>query len=40
MKLNNRGWGLTEMLVISAILLLILIFVAIMIYSLYNKLGL
>ena len=39
MKLDNRGWGLTEMLVISAILLIILVFVAIMIYSLYKNLG-
>ena len=40
MKLNNRGWGLTEMLVISAILLIILLFVAIMIYSFYKNMGL
>ena len=39
-KLNNKGWGLTEMLVISGAILLFLIIAAVMIYRFYSSLGL
>lgn len=39
MKLNNKGWGLKEMMIISAILLLFLLFAAYYIYMLYNNLD-
>ena len=32
---DNKGWGLAEMLVLSGILLLALLFAAYMIYKLY-----
>ena len=38
-KLNNKGWGLTEMLIISAVILIILIIAAIMIYRFYSSMG-
>lgn len=34
---DNKGWGLVEMLVLSGILLLALLFAAFMIYRLYNQ---
>ena len=34
---DNRGWGLTEMLVLSGVLLLALLFAAYMIYKLYSS---
>lgn len=33
---DNRGWGLVEMLVLSGILLLALLFAAYLIYKLYS----
>lgn len=39
MKLNNRGWGLKQMLIISSVLLILLLLVAYYIYVLYNKLD-
>ena len=39
-KLNNNGWGLTEMLVFCAILLIALFVAAYLIYRLYQSLGL
>ncbi len=39
-KLNNNGWGLTEMLVLCAILLIALFVAAYLIYRLYQSLGL
>lgn len=36
-KLNNGGWGLTEMLILSGIILFILLFAAYMIYMLYQS---
>ncbi|MBE6148921.1 MAG: hypothetical protein E7167_05520 [Firmicutes bacterium] len=39
MKLNNKGWGLKEMMIISSILLLFLLFAAYYIYMLYNNLD-
>ena len=38
-KLNNKGWGLREMMIISAILLVFLLFAAYYIYVLYNNLD-
>lgn len=38
-KLNNSGWGLTEMLIYCAILLIALFIAAILIYNLYKNLG-
>lgn len=38
-KLNNHGWGLKEMLIISAILILFLLFVAYSIVALYHNLD-
>lgn len=34
---DNKGWGLAEMLVLSGILLLALLFAAYMIYKLYSS---
>ena len=34
---DNKGWGLVEMLVLSGILLLALLFAAFMIYKLYSS---
>lgn len=34
---NNKGWGLAEMLILSAILLLALLFAAYLIYKFYNS---
>jgi len=34
---DNRGWGLTEMLVLSGILLLALLFAVYLIYKLYSS---
>ena len=34
---DNKGWGLAEMLVLSGILLLALLFAAYMIYKLYSQ---
>lgn len=34
---DNKGWGLVEMLVLSGILLLALLFAAYMIYKLYSQ---
>lgn len=39
MKLNNRGWGLGQMLVCCGILLFVLLVAVIMIRQLYNSLG-
>ena len=39
-KLDNKGWGLTEMLIISGIILVILLIAAVMIYRFYSSLGL
>ena len=33
---DNKGWGLAEMLILSGILLLALLFAAYLIYKLYN----
>ena len=38
-KLNNKGWSLTEMLVLSAIILIALLFATYLIYRLYASLG-
>ena len=38
MKLNNKGFGLKELIIMSAALLFILILLAYFIYSLYNEL--
>ena len=35
---NNGGWGLVEMLILSGILLLALLFAAYLIYKLYSNL--
>ena len=40
MKLNNHGWGLKEMLFFSAILLFFVLFVSVLINSLYSQLDL
>ena len=37
MKLDNRGWGTKEMIFLSSILLLVLLFVAFSIYKLYHS---
>lgn len=34
---DNKGWGLVEMLVLSGILLLALLFAAYLIYKLYSS---
>lgn len=39
MKLNNRGWGLAEMLFFCAIILIALLIAAFLIYSFYKQLG-
>lgn len=39
MKLNNRGWGLVEMLFFCALILIALLIAAFLIYSLYKQLG-
>lgn len=39
MKLNQKGWGLQQMLLISGLLLLTLLVVAVYVYSLYNQLD-
>ena len=39
-RLNNKGWGLIEMLIISAVILLILIIAAVMIYRFYSSMEL
>jgi len=39
-KLNNKGWGLGEMLVLSGILLIALLVAAYFIYRLYKELAL
>lgn len=39
MKLNKKGWGYTEFLIISAILLILLLIASYYIYSLYNALN-
>ena len=36
-KLNNNGWGLTEMLIFSAILLLVLLLVVYLIGVFYSN---
>ncbi len=36
-NLNNKGWGLIEMLILSAILLIALLVAAYLIYILYNS---
>ena len=36
-KLNNGGWGLAEMLILSAILLIALLVAAYLIYVLYSS---
>ena len=39
MKLNNKGWGLNTMLIISACLSIFLLIAAYYIYVLYNSIG-
>ena len=39
-KLNNKGWGLVEMLVLSACIIVALLIAAYLIYVLYSSLGL
>lgn len=39
MKLNKKGWGLTQMLIMSAILLFLLLVVSYYIYIFYNGLD-
>ena len=39
-KLDNKGWGLTEMLIISGIILVILLIAAVMIYRFYSTMDL
>ena len=39
MKLNNRGWGLTQMIIMSTILFFLLFVVSYYIYVFYNKLD-
>ncbi len=36
---NNKGWGLAEMLILSAAILIALIIAAYLIYQLYNSFG-
>jgi hypothetical protein len=38
-KLNNGGWGLTEMLILSGVILLVLLVAVYFIYKLYASLG-
>ncbi len=38
-KLNNRGWGLVEMLLLSGALLIALLVAIYFIYKLYSSLG-
>lgn len=39
MKLNNHGWGYRQMIIMSAILLIFLLFAAYNIFALYNNLD-
>lgn len=39
MKLDNRGWGTKEMIIMSSILFFLLLVVTVMIYSFYNNKG-
>ena len=39
-KLDNKGWGLAEMLVLSGAILIALIVAAYLIYKFYNSMGL
>ena len=39
MRLNNKGWGLRQMLFISSLLLITLLVVAYYVYALYNQLD-
>ncbi len=34
---NNKGWGLVEMLILSAVILITLLFAAVMIHELYSN---
>lgn len=36
MKLNNKGWGLSTMIVLMSILIFFLLLTTIMVYSLYR----
>lgn len=38
-KLNNKGWSLTEMLLLCAIILIALLIMVFLIYRLYASLG-
>ncbi len=39
-KLNNRGWGMAEMIFFCAVILIALLIAAYLIYMLYQQLGL
>ena len=39
MKLNNRGWGLGEMLLLSAIIIITLLVAMYLISKLYSDMG-
>ena len=39
MKLNNKGWGLRQMLIMSSIIFIFLLIAAYYIYALYNNLD-
>ena len=39
-KLDNKGWGLVEMLVLSGVILIALLVAAFLIYQFYNSMGL
>ncbi len=39
-KLDNKGWGLAEMIVFSGFILITLLIVTIMIYNFYKSYGL
>ena len=39
MKINNKGWGLREMVIMSSILLILLLIVTYYIYVFYNRLD-
>lgn len=39
-KLNNKGWGLAQMLIMSGAILIALLVAACLIYYLYASLGL
>ena len=39
MKLNNKGWGLTQMLIMTAVLFFLLLLVSYYIYIFYNSLD-